>query len=294
MTAVQKHLGITMLLMSCAAAQNNGGTAAVQKVTAVRQGSDLRVEITLSAPVKPAVEMAANPNRILLDFPDTICNDSTKNISVHSNGVRMVRTAQHSTTPSVTRVVLDLDEVHPYIVTADGNRIILTVEAAEKPRAVPHGAPVAATSGNLISVFRRRRDNNVPVIDDQSSGGDEALPGPPPPPNGPAFEPPSDNSTAAAPPPEQPRPVLQSQPVTVSPQSPAGQAIFVPNPIASARPAATETSTTPASPIEAATETSTPPVKEESTEATPLATEVPAPAAVSRAVVAETSAAAAP
>ena len=50
------------------------GTATVQHVTAAREGTDLRVEITLSAPVKPTVETAANPDRILLDFPGTTCN----------------------------------------------------------------------------------------------------------------------------------------------------------------------------------------------------------------------------
>src|SRR3974377_126428 len=133
MTAAQKHLGIVVLLLSCAAAQNPTPLT-VRKVTTSRQGSDLRIEITVSAPVKPEVDTAINPNRILLDFPNTICNNSTKNVTVHANGVRQVRTAQHSTSPYVTRVVLDLDEVRPYVVTAEGNSIILTV-AGEEQRA---------------------------------------------------------------------------------------------------------------------------------------------------------------
>src|SRR6266567_9473438 len=108
MMAVHKHLAVMMLLLSCAAAQNTSGTVTLQRVTTAREGSNLRVEITLSAPVKPSVETAANPNRILLDLPDTICNDSTKNLAVHMNGVQRVRTALHSTNPSVTRVVLDV------------------------------------------------------------------------------------------------------------------------------------------------------------------------------------------
>ena len=122
MTAAQKHVGIVVLLLSCAVAQNPTPLT-VRKVTTSRQGTDLRIEITISAPVKPTVDTAANPNRILLDFPNTICNNTTKSVLVHANGVRQVRTAQHSTTPYITRVVLDLDEVRPYVVTAEATAL---------------------------------------------------------------------------------------------------------------------------------------------------------------------------
>src|SRR5271165_7428291 len=163
MTAVHKHLGMITLLLSCAAGQTVTGTARVEDVTTSRAGADLRIEITLSTPVKPAVETAEHPHRILLDFADTTCTDNTKEVFVNANGVRRVRTRQHSTTPLVTRVVLDLDQTHPYSVTTEGNRVILTVSPVEKARS--QGAPVAATSGNLIAVFRKREKTNLPVLD---------------------------------------------------------------------------------------------------------------------------------
>ncbi len=216
-----------MLLLSCAAAQNSTGPALVQKVTTARQGSELRIEITVSAPVKPSVETAVNPNRILLDFPNTICNDSTKNVSVRANGVRQVRTAQHSTGPFVTRVVLDLDEVRPYVVTAEGTSVILTIAGEEKH--VSHGAPVAATSGNLLGVFRRHHDGTGPVIGDSSNNSAPSLPPPPPPVAGPAFDPPSRESAGLPPPPPQvqaataatPPPPSNQNHIAVAPQ-PAG------------------------------------------------------------------------
>jgi hypothetical protein len=218
MTAAQKHLGIVILLLSCAVAQNPTPLT-VRKVTTSRQGSDLRIEITISAPVKPSVDTAVNPNRILLDFPNTICNNS-KSVSVGANGVRQVRTAQHSTTPYITRVVLDLDEVRPYVVTAEGNSIILTVAGEEKH--VSHGAPVAATSGNVLAgVFRRHRDGTPPAIGDSSDNSAPAMPTPPPAVAGPEFQPPSSGSSATAlptPPPavarSQSAPVAQSNTAT--------------------------------------------------------------------------------
>src|SRR5579864_745434 len=54
MTVVQKHLGTLALLLSCAAAQDSTSRAMVQSVIAAREEGSLRIEITLSAPVKPS------------------------------------------------------------------------------------------------------------------------------------------------------------------------------------------------------------------------------------------------
>ncbi len=188
-----------MLLLSCAAAQN---TAKVQSVTTSRDGSDLRVAITLNTPVKPAVQTAENPSRIILDFSDTTFSDNLKNVSVNANGVQRIRTGQHSAVPLVTRVVVDLDQEHPYVVNAEGNQIVLTVGAVQKARSTSHGAPAAASSGNLIGIFRRNRETKLPPAPDTSA---EDFP-PPPPPNssGPAFEPPTNKQASLPPPPPSP------------------------------------------------------------------------------------------
>src|SRR5579872_5096020 len=104
MTAIQKQLGAMLLVLSCGAAAQIAAPATVESVTTSRDGADLLVEITLSAPVKPSVETAENPHWILLDFPQTTCTNDTRNISVNKNGVRRVRTARHSTNPLITRV----------------------------------------------------------------------------------------------------------------------------------------------------------------------------------------------
>ena len=214
MTATLKHFAIALLLLSGAVAQNPTPLT-VKKVATSRQGADLRIEITVSAPVKPTVDTAVGPDRILLDFPNTICNNSTKSVTVHANGVRQVRTAQHSTNPYVTRVVLDLDEVRPYVVTAEGDTIILTVAGEDKR--VSHGAPVAATSGNVLAgVFRKHRDGS-PVIDDTSRDSGPPLPPPPPAVSGPGFQPSRDTSaTLPTPPPAvaQPAAVATAAPTT--------------------------------------------------------------------------------
>ena len=194
---VQKHLWAVLVLATCAAAQSGApATTTVQNVRVAREGTDVRVEITLSAPVTPSVDTAVKPNRILLDLPDTMPGTSPKAVPVNDNGVRQVRTGQHSTLPLVTRVVVDLDQVHLYSVTTEGNRIILNVVAPDK-RAMSRSVPVAATSGNLAGIFRRRHDAK-PVTD---TPADEPLPAPPPTVAGPAFDPSKQNASPAPVPP---------------------------------------------------------------------------------------------
>jgi len=295
--AAQRHFGIVLLLLSCASAQNSSAPATVRNVTTSHQGSDLRIEITVSTPVTPAVETAANPNRILLDFPGTICFDNTRNVSVHANGVRQVRTAQHSTSPYVTRVVLDLDEVRPYVVTAEGNRIILTVAGVEKTASSRDGAPVAATSGNLLGALRRHRDANKPVIEDPSASSAQSMPAPPPALTGPAFDP-TAQSSASKYPPEPPRVVPQTQPTAAPTGNSSSQSSLAQTQVAVAKPApvATPAVVTPAPTASITPAPVTPKVETKAPEvATVAPAPAPAPAVVKPAPVpAQTAPAAAP
>jgi hypothetical protein len=251
MTAVQIQLGIAMLFLSGmalsgAAAQNTAGPVTVQRVTAAQEGSDVRVDVTLSSAVKPSIETATHPDRILLDFPGTNFADIVRNVPVNANGVRRVRTGQHSTNPLVTRVVLDLDQSHPYTLKTEGNRIILLVAPAERARKKSNGAPVAATTGSLLGgMFHRKREKLASVAGDELT--EAPMPGPPPSVVGPAYEPPRADSNASLPPP----------PPEVAPaQSPAPPPAFEQNQIAVAKPpepvpapiaapASSETSATP-------------------------------------------------
>jgi hypothetical protein len=192
MMAVHKHLWAVLMLLTCASAQSGSTTATVQNVSVAREGTDVRVEITLSAPVTPTIDTAEKPNRILLDFPNTQPGPSARTLSVNNDGVRQVRTGQHSSSPLVTRVVVDLEQIHLYSVTREGNRVILRVVAPDK-RAASRNVPVAATSGNFVGIFRRRHDSK-PVTDSQL---DTPVPAPPPALTGPASELPKENTSAA-------------------------------------------------------------------------------------------------
>src|SRR5579859_5221166 len=150
--AVGKHFAIWMVLASCAAAQNAGGPATLENVTVARDASGLRVEVTLSSQVQPSIETAVKPDRILLDFPGTVTTANTQK-DVGADGVRRIRTGQHSTAPPVTRVVIDLDQTHPYTMKAEGNRIIVTVGPAlnaSRGRSSAPAPPVSLGLGGIL------------------------------------------------------------------------------------------------------------------------------------------------
>ena len=197
-----------------------------------REEGNLRIEITLSAPVKPSAATAVHPDRILLDFPNTTSNDDIRNVPVHANGVRRVRTSRHSTSPLITRVVLELDQAHPYTVKTEGNRVTIMVGPAEAVRAASHRVPAAATSGPLTGAFRRHRENATPIAEDNSTN--DLPPAPPAIATGPALEP-SSGSSASTLPPERPMAAAPQNPsVAVAPDGSAGQISFQQVQIASA------------------------------------------------------------
>jgi hypothetical protein len=172
MMAVGKYLGILMLLSSSAAAQN---VARVESIKAVADGAEVRVEITLSAPATPAVDTAVHPDRILLDFPGSAGKGDFRDITVNADGVRRVRTAQHSANPPVTRVVIELDQVHAYNIRPNGNVVTVVVGPAEKAHAASHGAPAPAASGNLIGSFLKKHEKVTPTLEKDKA---EAVPSP--------------------------------------------------------------------------------------------------------------------
>ena len=170
MKAVQKQFGTLFMLVSVALGQSTtAGTATVQDVKVARDGKNVRVEVTLSAPVTASVITASHPDRLVLQLPNTFSGARQHHIPVNYNGVRTVRMALNSSDPPITRVVLDLDEMVPYALKSNGTVITLTVSAVNAPSNAHRNAPVPAASGGLIGVFRLGHNAPLPVAANDST-----------------------------------------------------------------------------------------------------------------------------
>src|SRR5262249_14066394 len=94
--------------------------------------SGVKIDVTLSAPVVPSVTMATNPDRLVLELPNMTTDSKQHSIAVNRSGVDRIRIGKNQTSPPVTRVVVDLKEMHPYGLATSGNTITLTVLPAEQ------------------------------------------------------------------------------------------------------------------------------------------------------------------
>lgn len=155
MRVVQKQLVATALLLTSAVAQSPKGVT-LQDFLVSRDSKGLRVEVTVSSPVRPAVIVAHHPERLLLQFPNAMDGTEGKKITVNSDGVRTVHTVLTYEDGQSADVVVDLDHILPYELTSEGSRIVLTIRSNADAKAhSSQGAAVAASSRGLGAIFRR-------------------------------------------------------------------------------------------------------------------------------------------
>ena len=152
MKSITVQLG-SWLLGTCYLAAQTLSPANIQKVQVVNAGPDVRIEVTLSVPVTPSVEVATNPDRLVLELPNTSSEGKQKHVAAHSPGVRGVRVGLHQADPPVTHLVVDLDASAPYRLVAEGNRVTLIVSPVSAS-ASSHLPPASAVSRGLAGIFR--------------------------------------------------------------------------------------------------------------------------------------------
>jgi len=153
------QLGVVLVLSGLCSAQVPGGQAGELHNVAIQQrAGSVKVIVTLTNGVTPTLIVTTDPDRLVLDLPNTISKSARERIDVNENGIARVRVGQHSARPPVTRVVVDLDTDRPFDLTTEGKTITLTVfPAATKAwdRSNNHG-PVPAASGGLPNVLLDR------------------------------------------------------------------------------------------------------------------------------------------
>ncbi len=106
---------LAFVLIAAAADMPGKGVAtasALQRLEVAHSQDGLRVEFTAKGGVTPQVTTLDSPARIVLDLPNTVMATGQHQISVGSDGVKMVRIGMNGQVPPTTRVVVDLDAAH--------------------------------------------------------------------------------------------------------------------------------------------------------------------------------------
>ena len=124
---------LVMVLLASAETQSTGTDAikhaALQKVEVVRGTDGIRVQITARGEVTPKLSALDRPNRVVLDFPNTVSATSTSHIQVTDEEVKDVRIGTDGQNPPTTRVVVDLAQACNYeLVSGKENQIVLKLD----------------------------------------------------------------------------------------------------------------------------------------------------------------------
>ncbi len=110
------------------------GQVKVQKISVSSQ-NPVQVQIQTSSPVVPKTQLISNPERLVIDVAGALPSTGLHELNVDRNEVKRVRVGVFSTSPLVTRIVLDLNSPAPYQVArvASGFNVIVGEGKAVEP-----------------------------------------------------------------------------------------------------------------------------------------------------------------
>jgi AMIN domain-containing protein len=106
--------------------------ARLNQVTVTSSSGGVEVEIASSRSVPLRSQVLAGPDRLILDFPDTLPGHDLHDQSINQGQVRGVRVGLFAHNPPVTRVVIDLKGAQPYRIYPSGKTVIVRLLSGEK------------------------------------------------------------------------------------------------------------------------------------------------------------------
>ena len=117
----------------------------VQSISLVGKGDATEVEVRTSGKVAPETLVVTGPDRIVLDFPNSVPARTLRELRVNRGVLKSVRFRQYQANPPVTRVVLDLSEARAFQVFPSGNAVLIKLGGTQAP-------PAAASAVGLTRV----------------------------------------------------------------------------------------------------------------------------------------------
>lgn len=137
----------TVLLAGCV--QLNGipvqagkQVATILHIAVTGDDHDLGVEITATVPITARTQTVTDPDRLIVDLPESLPSAGLHKIFVNRGKLIDIRIGLLSANPRITRVVLDLASPTQYRVLPMGNTIVVKLSGESGPGP----APVAATT----------------------------------------------------------------------------------------------------------------------------------------------------
>jgi hypothetical protein len=153
MINVAKAMGVCAVLIF--SLQAEGAAAAPATISSVRVlggAGSLEIEVVSSGPIESQSQVITGPDRVVLDFPNTLPDAKLRDINVDRGELKRVRVGRFSSNPPVTRVVLDLKSAQSFQLFPSLKSVIIKLAASSAnsmqpaPSATPAPAPTPAVA----------------------------------------------------------------------------------------------------------------------------------------------------
>lgn len=105
--------------------QPAGAVAAIRRVTVLHNADG--IDVLIEGPKDARAFLLQRPERLVVDFDNTVVQTSHRNIAVGSEGVVAVRLGRFQARPPVARLVVDLKGPHSYDVLPAGNEVTIKI-----------------------------------------------------------------------------------------------------------------------------------------------------------------------
>ncbi|HZU33713.1 MAG TPA: type IV pilus secretin PilQ [Candidatus Angelobacter sp.] len=140
--------GLQLQVSGSSIAPAHPRTSVISRISDVNVSNadgSLNIEISGNGPLTAKTMKLANPDRLVVDIPNSFLQSRAHEIPVNSSDIKSVRVARYQ--EGTTRVVVDMAAMHDFQIVPDGNKLV--VKLAESSTAKP--APLPATKENVVT-----------------------------------------------------------------------------------------------------------------------------------------------
>lgn len=118
----------------------------------------VEIEIETSERIVPQTQVLTGPDRLVVDFPNSIPGTDVRSQSVDRGDVKDVRVGLFQSKPPVTRVVLDLKSARSYQIFPSGRTVTIKVTGGEAAVSAANYAPAQQRPGLVAANYTTRAE----------------------------------------------------------------------------------------------------------------------------------------
>src|SRR5882724_1459081 len=120
-----------------AAARTNSAISRISNISVARGKDALNIEISGTGPMTAKTMKLTQPDRVVVDIPNSELQGRAREIPVNSSDVKSVRVARYQ--EGTTRVVVDMAQMRDFQIAPEGNKLVVSMRESSttKPGPMP-------------------------------------------------------------------------------------------------------------------------------------------------------------